>query len=455
MAFDQSSLKGEVNAVVGADDSAPSRRLEVELKAGEHVVTVMKTVTLEMRRSYWSSFGDVVFLDLMISSGVFAHLVQPNKDNLSATLFWYPVQGAYNVPYQEEEVLTTQYKAILHGIDSPAIEGNEQAASSPTAMDLSSMQQYRFELISPVIDQLRMMTFGAVIQSSTPEQALRSIMTRAIPKLRLSADLRLRGVDFVPPDNTDVQKQFVIPHGTPLLDMADYIQNTVGLYSKGIGTYLQDRNWWVYPLYDLTLFDTAEKTLTLINVPSNRYQGIDRTYRTTANQVIALVTGQVKALDPSEVAQISHGHGTRFGHPDRMFKAFMVDNKDNTTNSSRKDMVSEYHTSAHPDGSKFAPISSRRIITNRYLETSELAVRQGSFVVCTWNHSVIGLFYPGMPVKYIYETENETREVQGQLHEVHHFMSSTRPGIKDKDMSTRSVMLIFVERLNHWNEDST
>jgi len=441
-----SPIKDEIDAILDRDNELPDYRLEIELTAGGEVILIQKIAALEIRRSYWSNHSDIALVDLAILAGTFHHVVYPNKEDLFVTLIWRPMKGSFNEPLEEEDVLSTRYKAYVNVKSSSTIDNNRLEDANEETMNLGQIDVYRFQLISPFVDKARKMTYGTVLTNTTIMHGLRSIITEEIAKIGLEDTENLKGLDIIEPDHKGPYPQLVIPHGTPILGLPDFFQDTIGIYSTGVGTYIQNDNWFIYPLYDLTRFDDAEHTLTLINIPRRHFYGIDKTYRTTDNQVIALVVGQVASLDLSEEIQQNAGHGSRFANPDLVFNSFGVSNADNTSTIARAELVSEIYTSDPVDSERMALMSKNRIRANKYAELSEMALRKGSYISCQWTFSNIALIEPGMPVKYIFETKGEIKEILGVVVEAHHFMMPNKPGIRDWDMNTQTTLLLFVEQ---------
>jgi len=441
-----SPLKDEIDAIIDNENVIPDYRLEVELTAGGEAILVQKIAALEIRRSYWTNHSDVTLIDLAILSGTFHHVVYPNKENLFVNLIWRPVKGSFNAPLDEEVVLSTRYKAYVNVKSSSIIDNNRLEDANEETMNLGQIDVFRFQLVSPFVDKARKMSYGTVLTNTSIKDALRSIITEEISKIGLEDTENLKGLDIAEPDHKGPYPQLVIPHGTPILGLPDFFQDTIGVYGTGLGNYIQNDNWFIYPLYDLTRFDKADYTLTLINIPRRRFFGIDKTYRITENQVIALVVGQVASLDLSEESQQNAGHGSRFANPDLVFEAFGVNNADNTSTISRSELISEIYTSDPVDSERMALMSKNRIRANKFAELSEMAVLKGSYISCQWTFSNIGIIEPGMPVKYMFETKGEIKEVMGVVVEAHHYMMANKPGIRDWDMNTQTALLLFVEQ---------
>ncbi len=220
-----------------------------------------------------------------------------------------------------------------------------------------------------------------------------------------------------------------------------------GIYPTGLGMYLFKQHWYVYPLFDLKRFDQTTKTLTLINVPTNQMPGIERTFRKTANQIIALVTGEVKHKDLTEAMLLNQGNGVRFLDSRRV-----IDNFADTTAGENKAVVmraennSEFVTDERTSGLNNVQTAGSRITANKFAEMSKLARRTGSELQCLWENSDMGAIYPGMPVKYMYIRDNRIHELKGTVLGAQHYIQTHGKGMTDTRHRTDTALHLFVER---------
>src|SRR5690606_10321837 len=91
-------------------------------------------------------------------------------------------------------------------------------------------------------------------------------------------------IDIVEPHNEEKIKHIIFPNNTPVLAVPTFMQERhTGVYTGGIGNYLQvykgKRTWFVYPLFDITRFDEPVEKVIFYSVPSQQYEGMDKTFR--------------------------------------------------------------------------------------------------------------------------------------------------------------------------------
>lgn len=443
MAIENTSLIAEVDAISKAGDYKVDRKLTAEILANNVKLRILKVLNMSIRRSYISNFADETFIEVLMGSGQYAHRVYPYKSNLMITIYSEPVGGVGKVRIADATIKSEQFRAMVTQVNSATLEGNEEIDVSPEMMDTNNIKRVRLQLIDVGVEQLRLLTAGTIPQNTPPGDSLKLLLTEVSKQINVENESAFKGVQMVEPTNKEPFKQLALDHGTPLYDLGEMIQNGAGIYSTGYGNYFQDGYWYVYPLYDYERFDRELKTLTLINVPRRRYEGIERTFRKTANQTIALVTGEVTSLDLSDRRLMNEGNGVRFTDPDRAFKSYGVA-EGNKATVMREEMNNELVTKESATGFNRTPVSNSRFTTNKMVQLSQLAARDGSLVACSWDYSDMNAIYPGMPVKFMYESKGSVVETQGVVWEAIHTFESFQQGAIPSSHRGSTALLLFV-----------
>lgn len=125
-----------------------------------------------------------------------------------------------------------------------------------------------------------MVSVGGVWRDVTMEDFLKTTRTNYAQSAVVDAANKMQGIDIVTPDNQAKRDHIVVPHGTRLLDLPDYVQHKCGgVYSTGLGSYLRDRHWYLYPLLDYARAAKGEDLVTILVVPLKKFSGTARTYR--------------------------------------------------------------------------------------------------------------------------------------------------------------------------------
>ena len=451
MEIERTALMREIEAITSQPvDNLTYYHWRCEILANEKVVVPLKLISIDFIRDYAGAFGDEIYLELFIGAGTYSHLVYPFKEDLRVTLIRDPIGRVDTDADVDKQSESFTFRAAVNKEASSVIEGETRYGSNAFTGDLTDILYVKFQAVDPLLEQLRMQTTGGVMRDTTTADALKYILTDVSAKIDLDEENKIHGVDMYEPSNKEPQKHIVIPHGTKLVDVPDYLQQKCsGIYNAGLGFYLQHRNWFVYPLFDFQRFDKSLKTLTLINVPKNRMPGIEATYRKTTNQVIALCTGSVRHRDDSERQQLNEGNGIRFLDARKVMDGFAAV-EGNRMQVQRGENNSEFVGAQRKTGLNNVQTTPTAITSNPFQELSRLARRSGAMLQCEWQNSSYEDIYPGMPVKYMYAVNGEVQEVMGVVLGAHHYVETT-PGPTARRYLCTTVLTLCVDRKIDWS----
>ena len=243
----------------------------------------------------------------------------------------------------------------------------------------------------------------------------------------------------------------MIPQGTSLLDVPQYIQRACGgIYSTGINTYLQSRNWYIFPPYNTKRLDKEDKTLTVIKVPSAALEESERTYRMDGTRLIIMAPSDSHFDDKGNEEFKNMGNGIRFADA-RRFMSELVETKDNKAVAKRKKLNHEFlymEMKVEDENNNNVPMSSDNIHSNPFVENTKLSVREGSVISFLWKNCDASLLYPAMPVRVLYMKRNEIRELHGSLIKVHESIMMRNKGMTANNFQQQAAIYVYVNRVD-------
>jgi hypothetical protein len=276
-----------------------------------------------------------------------------------------------------------------------------------------------------------------------------ALLTNEASKADVDETRAIEGVDLVPVSNRDIKEQIVLTHGTKLVDVPDFLQKRVGVYSAGLGSYIQNKHWFVFPLYDTTQFQDRQNTLTIVVLPRRKYSEIERTYKKVGSSLTILMTGETGFKDDSGAQYLNEGNGARFSDASRLLDK-SVTTAGNKATMSRARNNSEFLSDQRSDGINHVPIASSRITSNPFVIYSDLNRRNGGMFKGVWQNSDPKLILPGMAVRILYSDQDEMKEIYGVMQGAEHF-SHKVGDLASKKFSNQSIVYVFVNKPNLTN----
>lgn len=405
----------------------------------------IKLFSIDIVRDYVKNFTDKIIVDALFPLGTFNRHFIPYKQQLKATLTRYSRKELE--PDSTYDVQSREYRAIIIEETSESISSASPRLGARGAEDMNDVVRVEIQLMNPAIEIMRMVEVGGIYPQEIPLHVVRYILNLVSSEIELPGSEAIVGVDMVPPDNTKPNLNIVIPHGTKPWDVADYIQDQWGgCYNSGMGCYLQDNLWYLWPLYALNRYDTETRSLTVINLPPLKYRGVQRTWRLTEYQLIVLSTGESNEMNFSHHRELQDGNGVRFAHGDALWDGFgKVEN--NKFEAAPNSNLTQAKVEERPEAD-FAPVNRRRPISNNsFAEFSHVASRKGSFVQVVWENSMPEYIYPGMPTRFIFvDKGEEVEELEGVVVGCHHYIHDVLKGVEEGRHIHNTTIQLFVER---------
>lgn len=420
MRITESSLQQELDLII-KDGSKPVHfTYSCEIAFGEEVVVPFKLLKQEVSRRYAATpespvarYTDKVILTVQLTESVVNKLYS-NRENILITVFKH-TQGEGGNQTNETSVYTHRYRAVLLNGKSSILEGNQTFSDNDQVTDMAGFKEVYFELLDLAVEQLRLKSVGTVYRDMTMKDIIVGTLTYAAGTLSLDDEDMIKGVDMVEPNHNTMKEQTVVEQGTPLMKFTRVLQESCGVYSAGIGHYIQNKQWYVFPEYNLKRFETAPKTLTILNVPRGQLPAIERTYYSDSGKVTLISTGETNHLDDSEAQQLNMGNGVRFLNADKVLQGGFSKMENGIIKVDKNKNIHEFVIEQRGTSLNSAPFSDNKITSNILNEESKVARRMGSFIRFTWENANADLIIPGMPCRFVYMKGTELITVYGSV----------------------------------------
>lgn len=437
MELERSLLQIEVDQITQSDPIQPGTfTLTLITPVARH--DVFKLLAWDRVRHYHSHTTEDATVEVVIGRGTHQYHVIPYKDDLYAEITWGAPDG---------EHITHRYRALVLGASAEHIQQNTLAAGAAVG-DTLALDVVVLQLRELAWELLQTTEVGGTFRSITPGHLLRGLLTQHLHQPELDEVYQLQGVEMQPPDNTMVRQQIPIDHGTRLVDVGDVLQSKEGgIYSAGLGVFLQDGYWYLWSVYDLYYRHT--RSLRVVVIPSNRWRGAVKSWRMNGSELVILAAGAKKHIDPTDQEQYNGGNAVRFLDANRVMGDYATV-KGNRAVVNRTQNTSEYIGVQRRSGYQYARTVAPT--DNPYAQASVLSKRQGSYLMVTWERSYAELIQPDMTVTVVTERDGQVYEYAARIVSVHHYLFNATEGLVLTNHQHNSTLTLFVE--NAFPEDS-
>lgn len=454
MEIEKSPLFKEIKEIIDEGPKPISFYWKAKIHVKDKDFEPIKIIDIDFRKDYSNNFADEITLRLFIPLGLWAKVIYPSRTTLEITLIKKPIKEVEDSEEKDDEIESMRYTAVLV-LDKnlPVVTGKNIDHYNMWELDIKNAFEINFQLFEKSVEKLRLVTVGGIFRRVAPGDVIKSLLVNESNKVKLENGKAVDGVDIVDPDNKEKREHILIPQGTKIFDLADFIQHRVGgVYNTGINTYYHSKHWFVYPLYDTTRLSKAKKTAVIMKVPKNRYQAIERTYRQDGDILYVLGTSDSEFSDDAGTNFMNTGNGVRFSDSRRYLRD-MVEKRDNKAIVARKKNNHEYLFKKKDedvrDGEKElanVPLSNDRINSNPFSERSSFTSKYGATYEFHWENADPSLLFPGMMVKIHYIDKDVMRELHGVLIFAHSSIQMRGQGLTANRHITNVVMIIYADK---------
>lgn len=442
--LDNTPFRYEVLEVLKKGKVAAQNYIETTITGGKSVVRPLTVIQMSRYRDYIENFAQLFTITVVTTLKEYEELVLADPSTLKMTVRLYELSKNASVSAQYfVNPIEFTYKAKIIDIASDQIAQNNPMVNNPQTGNLT-IKQFSLQLLEPGFESVSIKTAGSGFRDISGVELIKILLTRYSTDDEIDTVTSVQGVDVVPGYNEQKMSQIPIDHMTPLVKAINIINdNCGGIYPTGFSYFLQGNIWYLFPPYDLSLFDKARKTITVVNLPKDRLPTLEKTYFNSDTKLIVLSTRDATYTDNREVNTFNHGSSVRFLDANRLLDGFgeVKDNKF-LVNSSLN--VNEVTLNERKDGANILRSGQARITSNKNSELSKLAQKRGFYFQLIWENSDDSLLFPGMPAKVLYLKDNKPASAKGVLIETETIWVPAEKNFKATKLTRTTALTFFV-----------
>ena len=446
MEINNSILGDEITAITSSGQTQANYGWSSVIDyGGTELYKPLKLIGITIKRNYITGFTDEVTCRLLMPLGKYARRIYPNRNKLEIVLTKFNIgELVQSDEDKESKILTERYTAILLNQQNSPTEAQGMETVDEESLDTVDLIELDFQLINKGVEQLRMIQIGGIYSNTQIEQVLLSLLTNESKQIVVDNKKVINGVDLIPINNKEIKQHIVIPQGTSLVDVPGFLQKRIGVYNSGLGSYIQDKYWYIYNLYDTTKFQDRLDTCTFIILPSTKYYNIERTYRVYNGSKTVLITGETSFSDSNNTNNINYGSGLRLTDADKLMESTSktVDNK---TIIARGKLNTEVTTNKNKDNVSYSPIIGNNITSNLFANLSELNSRNGGILKVVWHNADLSLLRPAIASKLLFDDNGKIVTYYGVLIRAD-YVSASAGSITGDRYSNQALLFFFVNK---------
>lgn len=381
--------------------------------------TVTMTAVFITPKGQYRSLGVVRFMEMAdfvnqrsemyqircrFQPGVYFNDIVPYRDDLICQL----------VIRSDSDSVMREYVAIPKVDKDVRSESNSNIHNNMDALNEVNAVSYEFQLMDKGFAKLRNLPYSNIFLMSNVQTAIITALDEGSKLAELTGYDSYKSVYMhTPVDNPNTYRQIIIPNGTRLINVPQYLQehNDHGVYSKGLGSFYKQRYWWVYPLFNVNRVDTHPRPLDVIRVPQNKIPDLDFTFYQTSTGITIISTGDAVHSDNADIRKQNEGVGKRVVMGDAVAGDTGYHYNNGRAVTTRADSLQEYKLSDRRNGEEWIPLDLDPT-GNLMVPLSDNARNEGEIITVEWRNGDTGYLEPGHPVRYNYLYDDDTMMVR-------------------------------------------
>lgn len=343
---------------------------------------------LIVRRDYVANIGDVIEVKIAIPLGTFLYEVYDNMENMEVTVRTKKLFNKGRGEMSKPTKTTERYKAVYLRDKNTNIPNNK--SQSKTDLNQRLPVTITLQLIERAVEAIRVKTTGGAftLAKYSVSDFIRVVLSHEAGQILVDNKPPLDFVEVQKTDNPDLSGDITVNSHTPIIGLADYIQDKgVGCYSGGLGCYVQrtqlaldkrKTGLWVYSLYDPDKF--IGKSTYVIYVPTvsalaASYPG----YVFSDSGVLTIISSKFHTVDDDKEASVmNEGSGFRVANAAAMILKPIVATLEGPV-FDRKKVSTEVIYKKRSDGINYAV--NKGVMTNNFVMAADVLKRTSRYAV--------------------------------------------------------------------------
>ena len=392
------ALARSINRVVGAQTPTSVSMILQILSPSNPALKWRATFInyLSIVQNFSETFGDDITCEFKISPRD-ALILHENIDDLTASLrYTYIARNSAQKMLDIPPVIRT-YRVMIKNVQD--LRRTVQGAKGR----IEPTMTLQLQLVDPLVYAIRQRVYYSTFSQTNIEGVLRHV-AKSFGVTRFS---------LVPPDNVHVYDHVIIPASKTFAEVWAYIQNTYGVYFKGIRAYITDETLYVYPPYEHVRRGPNMAHIYLDE--QGAHAGMNSYHRVKDGVVEVVLDGNPRVMDLSQMAGENTGTGVLFSRSDQILDGYMATDESGSRLTHSSSMIVNVKGAKTVGGDRFNVRQAPNTTDNVFALTSNLVAEQAEIIQGEWRQAVPGLLKPGHHLKYLYDDEGAMATSEGIL----------------------------------------
>lgn len=355
------------------------------------------------RGDFAAEHAEDMTLRVRLQPSTYTDYIIPYRDNLMVQL----------VSSDANNRVVKEYTAIPLTPGDPKTTGSHSGLADLTGVSALTFQVYDFQLLDPLYTTLKDQIVSGITMMGKVDTTISYLLDAYTKQYATNENYQGIVMEY-PVDNDQTYSVIVVPEGTSLPSLPNFIQNSekYGVYSKGLGCFFKQGRWWIYTLFDVTRFDRHPSPIDIYRLPSDKIPTLDKTFFVNDNGLTILATGDCEYNDQGDISRQESGLGARLILSSKVAGETGSYYNAGRSIQTRADSMAEFQVTQRASGDDYTPVV-RTPTSNPYKYASAVSANEGIIVTLEWQNSDTGFIEPGCPCRYLVVDETSMTPRKG------------------------------------------
>lgn len=415
------------------------RLFSATILAGGQEIKALSVTRLDIRSDFENNYRDDIAVTLLLPLGTVLENIAPYQDDLVIYL---------------KETIVGEYDYIINEYNAYLMEdlpNDIERSADPVFRDTeksnrTSTINITFSLTSPIIKKMDAVHTGGVILNEPVYKIILILFEKYLGPTSPTRVEGLQDITMVEPSNVEPRAQTIIPHNTRLVHIPQIMQDQMGgVYSGGMGFYLQMRSLYFWGIYDTEKGRDIKNRLHIYCPTSIHSISIENTYKREGRIISIVASNKPRIQDDTLGQSFLEGDSVRYADGNKAFEPVGKIVGDEIIADRRSRNIETGLVDVSINSTSISGYSSH-FTSNVFKEMERKARINGIYVYVEWRYSSHYLIRPGMLTSIYMYNGDDIIEVEGLVMAVTSKYELERDGINENTLLPSSVITVFVKR---------
>lgn len=429
MSIENSLLGKEIMDIVGKQDNNGTNTVtfDVIIHTPSYDIPIDKSISFDVMEDYNSNLTEHITVDFLCPMGDLVKTIYPHRNNVEISI----------ILHVGDQVSHDRYKLIPINLNTDLGSGKYKKMSLDKLNEQEAVK-VKAQCLDRSMEAIRLKKTHGIFRGINVKDFMRGILVYETRDIKIGGSSPDLIVTIEDPHNTRTYEHIIIPDGTKLIDVPNYLQSVnYGVYNGELGLYFKRMRMgtyfnrcdikptgipcdkvlgaFIYPLYNTDIVDTAKHKMIIYGTYNQKYSQVENTYLLEPDIIKIVANNDSKKVNKGDSEFMDAGVGFVIKKANSIMRRPTDINVGHDIIDSGKSFTNDdSYMKNRSDGSMYR--QTKVVDDNLFKIRSDYLKHNGDMLQLQWNFSNAKYLLPGMAIMYNYlGDDNNVISLKGVL----------------------------------------